>query len=91
MISRTQDYPQFIPWVEAAHIAQPISSNENLTQLTISASKFKSLSYTSHVKMHRGRSAEDPSWVYSVCKEEPLKKLHSLWEIRNRGQAESYV
>lgn len=83
VISQTQNYPKFIPWVDASKIVQSISPQENFTQLTISFNRFKQLSYTSHVKM----SQDGETWtIRSLCKDEPLKKLESVWEITEKDR-----
>lgn len=91
VISNTQNYPAFIPFVNAAKITKKISDHENYTQLTVSYGSFKELSYLSHVKMHPATKLGDKSWIHSYCKDAPLKKLNSIWEIQGKDERNSYV
>lgn len=95
VISQTQNYHRFIPWVDSSKIVKRISDLENYTELTISFNRFKELSYTSHVCMEDNSKPEGSSkgkWVVrSLCQDEPLKKLESVWQIEEDGPKTSKV
>lgn len=41
VISQTQHYPKFIPFIDSSRIVRQVSPTENYTQLTVSYNKFK--------------------------------------------------
>ena len=91
VISQTHNYKEFIPWCVQSSIVKNISPTENQTQLRISFSKFKGLSYISHVSLKPGSDTNKRCSVVSICKDPPLRHLKSQWELEEIAELKTKV
>lgn len=75
IITRVEDYPEFLPWLQSAHVYER-QQDSFLADLTIGYGPLNE-SYTSKVTF------EENEWVKAVCIKGPFRVLETSWIFKD--------